>query len=180
MAGLAWGSFAVLPNKKKRQTKKERGYDVKMTRKRLSKKMTDELKRIATTQKGRITKEIVLDEAQDPTNPLHPYFEWDNSEAARRYRLLQAQELIQLAVEVVGEEKIPQRIFVNLRDDRRAKGGYSFLVDVLNDEQRRRQLINDAAYDIQIFKDKYETLKELTKVFAAMNKFQKKHKTKKK
>lgn len=44
---------------------------------------------------GRLTPKLVLNEARAPESPLHSRFEWDDSEAAEKYRLAQAHELIQ-------------------------------------------------------------------------------------
>lgn len=43
---------------------------------------------------GDLTPEIVVAEASDPDHPLHDKFTWDDSEAARLYRMVQAQVLI--------------------------------------------------------------------------------------
>ena len=43
---------------------------------------------------GRITPEDVVTEAEDVNSPLHHLFEWDDGEAAHRYRLDQARHLI--------------------------------------------------------------------------------------
>lgn len=45
-------------------------------------------------ERGELSPEVVLDVASDPGHELHSRFEWDESEAARRYRLVQAQYLI--------------------------------------------------------------------------------------
>ncbi len=50
-----------------------------------------ELERLAA--RGRATEMDIVHAATDPRSPLHPFFEWDNSEAARKYRLLQAREM---------------------------------------------------------------------------------------
>ncbi len=49
-----------------------------------------------------LTPEIVLNEARDPEHPLHKRFTWDDSEAAERWRVHQAQVLIR-SVNVVIE-----------------------------------------------------------------------------
>lgn len=41
-----------------------------------------------------LTPEIVVEEAAPAVSPLHSFFEWDDSEAARRFRLQQAAGLI--------------------------------------------------------------------------------------
>lgn len=43
---------------------------------------------------GKLTPALVLQEATNPTHPLHNRFEWDDSVAAAKYRLDQAHELI--------------------------------------------------------------------------------------
>lgn len=43
---------------------------------------------------GRLTPEAVVEDAKDEKSPLHRHFEWDDSEAARKYRLGQARDLI--------------------------------------------------------------------------------------
>jgi hypothetical protein len=43
---------------------------------------------------GTLTPDLVLHEASQETHPLHRYFEWDDSQAAAKFRLVQAAELI--------------------------------------------------------------------------------------
>lgn len=68
----------------------------------------------------RLTPTIVVAVAADPAHPLHERFVWDDSEAARRYRLVQASGLIR-SVSVIVErqdDKPPVRVraFVADRD----------------------------------------------------------------
>lgn len=41
-----------------------------------------------------LTPEIVVEDASDPGSPLHTLFDWDDSSAAHKYRLVQARTLI--------------------------------------------------------------------------------------
>lgn len=43
---------------------------------------------------GPITASRIVEVAADPDHPLHSRFEWDDTEAARAYRLIQARNLI--------------------------------------------------------------------------------------
>lgn len=52
-----------------------------------------ELERIYA-ERAQLTPGDVVEEASDPANPLHPLFEWDDTEAAARFRLIQAAGLI--------------------------------------------------------------------------------------
>jgi hypothetical protein len=45
-------------------------------------------------ERSRLTPEDVLEVASDKASPLHPFFEWEDGEAARQYRLAQAAGLI--------------------------------------------------------------------------------------
>jgi len=47
-------------------------------------------------KRGVLTAPIVLEEAEDPDHPLHDKFEWDDGEAARRWRLHQASQLLRV------------------------------------------------------------------------------------
>ena len=49
---------------------------------------------------GRLTPERVIEVARPRTSPLHEFFEWDDSEAAKQWRLEQARRMIR-GVEVV-------------------------------------------------------------------------------
>lgn len=44
--------------------------------------------------RGKLTPDIVLDEARDASHPLHNRFEWDDSVAAEAFRREQARQLI--------------------------------------------------------------------------------------
>lgn len=65
------------------------------------------LARLCSEGGGRLTPEAVVKEAEDPSSPLHGEFVWDNTEAARLYRLQQARQLIRVVkVEVRVEHKV--------------------------------------------------------------------------
>ena len=61
-------------------------------------KLTDEARQrlleICTRAGGALTPQAVLDDARDKKSPLHSSFEWNNSEAANKYRLDQARAVI--------------------------------------------------------------------------------------
>lgn len=79
-----------------------------------------ELERIRDTYDGRIEADVVVDEAEPPTAPLHPIFEWDDRKAGIEHRLFQARTLMR-NIRIVGAT--PDRTdpaFVHIRrvDDR--------------------------------------------------------------
>ena len=132
-----------------------------------------ELRRIAAEHGGVLKPEDVVEEAKDPDNPLHSAFEWSNTEAARKYRLWQARQLISITVrysEVKGEAR-DVRVFVSLKSDRKEEGGYRETVAVLTNPNYRAQLLADAREDLRRMELKYGELVELAAVFKASRKF---------
>lgn len=132
-------------------------------------KTIQELKRIAERNKGLLEAEAVVKAAEPSASPLHSYFDWNNTEAGRLWRLHQARQLIRVCVEVIdvnGHQE--QRVFVNLREDRPKGGGYRTLVKVLSTPSLREELLEDALEEMNYFREKYKSLKELSVVFKAM------------
>lgn len=65
---------------------------------------------------GRLTAEKVVEHAADPTHPLHGFFEWDDTEAARKYRIAQARELIAWAQMRVKVNNVTMDVSAFVRD----------------------------------------------------------------
>lgn len=132
-----------------------------------------ELKRLADAYGGELQPEAVVEAARDAASPLHDSFEWNDSDAAARYRLHQARHLIRAAVtyeRVAPDRLVPCRVFVSLTDDRgKDRAGYRLMATVLSDDERRRQLLIDAKDEMGRFSAKYRTLQELAGVFSAMD-----------
>lgn len=71
-----------------------------------------ELLRIKSKRK-KLNAYVVVEEAKKADNPLHDFFEWDDSEAGKKWRLHQARKLITQIVQIVeieGRESL-QRTF---------------------------------------------------------------------
>lgn len=130
----------------------------------------NELKRLAATHGGMLQPKTVVESARPDHSPLHDSFDWDDSEAAEKWRLTQARQLIRAVVqyEQVGNKTISTRVFVSLTPDRE-ESGYRLTNAVMSDDAHRQQLLTDAMADMQRFKEKYRRLAELAKVFSAMD-----------
>ncbi len=133
--------------------------------------IVSELRMIAKAHDGILNPSDVVDSARPIESPLHSRFEWDDSEAAQRYRLWQARQLIAITVDYVGGESgILSRVFVSLTSDRQEQGGYRAVDVVMSTKKGREAMLEDAVKDMEVFKRKYVELKELSEVFAAMRK----------
>jgi len=136
---------------------------------KLTKAQLAELEVIRKTHKGLLKPKDVVAFAKNPKTALHRMFEWDKDEAARKYRLVQAQEVIRVAVVVLPNTNKSVRAYVSLQRDRNSGRGYRATKNVLSSAQMRQELINEALEDMHIFKMRYSTLKQLAGVLAAMN-----------
>ena len=125
------------------------------------------LERLRQKNGGTITADIVLREARKKRSPLHGGFEWDDTEAARQYRLEQARGLIRsITVQVIGGgESDVVRAFVHIDG-----GDYEEIHAVLRTRDRRQALLDSAMRELLAFRTKYEQLSELAEVFAAVDK----------
>ena len=125
----------------------------------------DELISIANRNQGILRPEDVVAFAKDTSTALHGRFTWDDTEAAQRYRLDQARDLIQVVVTVIPGTKRTYRAFVSLNEDRANRGGgYRYVVDVLNDAGRRKNLLAEALAEFDRWSEKYESLKEIVEI----------------
>lgn len=133
-----------------------------------------ELRRIAEKNDGILRAQDVVKAARSEDSPLHSRFEWDDDEAAEKFRLIQARLLINISVDVAPGSKIPTRVFVSLSTDRGDGGGYRTAVDVMSDREMRQQLLSDALESMENFRERYRRLKELSSVISAIGKTSKK------
>lgn len=128
------------------------------------------LVKIAETH-GMIDPNVVVQEAQDVSSPLHPVFEWDDTAAAHEHRIWQARNLIK-SVRIVtekGEESIERRVFVNVITSNAR--GYMAVPTVMKDQVLREQVLNKAKHDLQCWRERYAELKELSGFFMAVDTF---------
>ena len=152
------------------------------------KAIRDELMRLAIVAGGLLSPEAVVDAAQDDTSPLHDCFEWDDTDAARLYRIEQARRLIRVQVEVIpahGSTKaIEVQAFTSLPSDRPASwcggygkagssGGYRLTKVVMSNDTHRKELLDEAKADASRFAAKYRNLVEAADAVRAMRRLAK-------
>jgi hypothetical protein len=127
--------------------------------------------KIAKTYGGVINPQAVVECAADERSVLHRYFEWDDTEAARKWRIEQARDLLAVVVEYLPDDvkrAHPIRVFYSLTDDRVCDGGYRTTVSILSDVAMHARLLEDARADMELFRRKYMRLTELKGVLDAM------------
>jgi hypothetical protein len=119
-----------------------------------------------------IPPEAVVEAAKASGSPLHPYFEWNDGEAAHRWRVHQARTMIG-AIMVVLEEKPsvgPVRAFYNIidEDENGRNQGYIPLARVLSMREYRDQIIAKALKEAEAWQERYKIYSELTPIFKAI------------
>ena len=117
-----------------------------------------------------VPEDVVFWAQQNPTSALHSQFEWDDSAAARAYRIAQARKVI--AVCVLADDG--GRKLVSLSIDR-TKGGYRNVEDVIANDELRRILVKDALAEFKRVRAKYEHVKELASVYEEIEKADKQY-----
>lgn len=110
----------------------------------------------------------VVDAARDPKSILHPLFTWDDTEAAEKYRLVQARTLIGSFRITVPERNIRVQAFTSLRADKPHGGGYRFIGDVMRNPGLKEQLIDQALKEVEGVQKKYQNLEELGTIWDAV------------
>ena len=120
---------------------------------------------------GEIKPEYLVEKARDESNLLHGCFEWNDTAAAEKYRVVQAKTLIRTLVKVeqIGDKEITTRAVVSVTFSDAEPRSYYMADIVMKDEYARDRLLKDAYRDCQYFKDKYSTLIELQSVFEAID-----------
>lgn len=98
----------------------------------------------ASNPNGMLRPSDVVDAARNPASPLHTHFEWNDGDAAEKWREEQARQLIRgVTITLSKKEPVKVRAYVSLPADRESGAGYRSMRDVMDSEFLRRQLAND-------------------------------------
>lgn len=130
---------------------------------------------IARRNGGIVTPAAVVAEARDGGSVLHGAFEWNDTVAAQRYRIIQAQHLIRecrVTVERGSGEKVHTYAFIGLSSDRgddAANNPYRIAADVSRSEDLVAIAVDDALSQLTALKRRFELLNELHGVWEAVD-----------
>lgn len=94
---------------------------------------------------GYLTASAVVEAARDPSSPLHGEFEWDDSEAAVRYRLYQARTLIRRVrlLYVGGQSQTVHHVPIKCAEGN--EGKYLVVSDLVKDEDAQARALDAAS-----------------------------------
>lgn len=127
----------------------------------------------------------LVGDARNPVSPLHQLFNWDDADAAERWRVQEARNLLRdlqvVKVRILNHEpRRPIRAIVTVASDKSKDGRDASergaarplrpIETVLEDPAMRKQLVRRAFLEALAFKRRYEHIAELCEVIKAIEK----------
>lgn len=140
--------------------------------------MQADIEALLLRNEGRISPAILVDAARPKSSPFHDLFEWDNDEAADKYRLAQAAALIRrwkgTIIRMQAETRevhISTTRRVQSPAGERAKGAasYSRVEDIMADKSRRADMLETVIRELAAYRRRHAALIELADVWAAID-----------
>lgn len=127
---------------------------------------------------GRIGPSVLLDDARDPSSPFHAYFEWDDGEAAERYRLSQASQLIRRwkgsIVRIDAQAKVVtfetvRRVQSPHAQREKSGNSYETVESIMGDPAKRADMIRTVLRELSAYRRRYAELVALSEVWRAID-----------
>ena len=141
-----------------------------------------QLEAIANRPAG-LNPRTLLMEAANPHSSLHRYFEWDDTEAAQKWREAQAYDLIRrIKVEVITSEQktLTVRAFWPIKHvepdgtiDGAKRGSFLLVNNIMDDKEAVRQVIDNAKSELTAFQVRYSKLAEIFEFNGLFNEIKK-------
>ena len=136
-----------------------------------------------------LTAENLLKKASKKSSSLYEFFDWDNSSAGEKWRLGQARQIIN-EIKIVVEDKeiyafesvnvvVTDKETPNKKPSKFGVREYKPIVEIMNNEDYRMQLIHRALAEASYWKDKHAELLELNPIFVTIDTESKKWQNKK-
>lgn len=112
-----------------------------------------------------ITPQNVLNLARNENSVIHNDFEWNDTVAGERYRLIQARKMIQNFVIVQQDSEAEP---VRALQISTTVNEYKPVEIILRNEDEYQSLLKRALAELEAFERRYKTLTELEPIFEAM------------
>ena len=122
-----------------------------------------------------LTAQNLVEASREEDAPLHNEFEWNDSIAAEKYREDQARYLIRsitICQETNDEKTTPiiVRAFFQTTSEE-----YENIAVIFSDEEKKSALLERALMELEWFKTKYASLKDLDLIFNAIDKLEERY-----
>jgi hypothetical protein len=129
---------------------------------------------IKAANAGALTPDDVVDTAKNPDSPLHSWFTWDDTEAARLQRLTEARSMIR-AIEIVYKEtpKTSRRAFeITVKKqpgNTLSRTIYSTAEEAATDPESQSRLIAEAIRTLMAWRRRFAGLQELHRLIVEID-----------
>lgn len=109
-----------------------------------------------------LTPAAILEDAENPRSPIHKYFEWNDTDAAKKYRRVQVSSLTGRLVRPNG-----RKLYIRVQAGT-APGHYDLVSRVLRNPELRRPLARRALLQLGTWETRYADFPELREAIAAL------------
>jgi hypothetical protein len=140
-----------------------------------------ELDKLEKKYNGRLNPHDIVREAEDMTNPLHGWFDWNDETASEKWRVHQARLLLNsIKIKVQFEDgfkeykKYLNVTFVSTNGKKKVNNFYMDSKAVMNDEQLKNQVITKAVREAEYWQRAYNDYQELEDIFSSIKRTKKK------
>lgn len=126
------------------------------------KAIAQRLERIARRNGGILTPDAVIEDAQDKASPLHDQFTWDDTEAAKQWRLEQARSLIRsVKIEIKTDERTVSTVrYIRNPEASHREQGYADVTHLRTREDLAREALRRELAAAKALFERCESLAE--------------------
>ncbi len=129
---------------------------------------------VAIEKEDGLTAENLLERARDKSNPLHDFFEWNNSKAGEKWRLQQARFIInEVKIYVEDKEMFGFENVSVKTEDGTTKRVYKPMVEIISNESYRKQIIMRALQQQKYWAEQNKMYSEFKPIVSAIKKTEK-------
>lgn len=111
-------------------------------------------------QRGTLTPEIVVEVARDPRHPLHARFDWDDTVAAEKWRLVQAGQLLRVTYRPDPAQATDLRAFVAVKGVETPRSEYVPTAEAMADPMTRLLVLRAMEREWHAYRRRYEHMAE--------------------
>lgn len=128
-------------------------------------------------RKKGLTPKNLVEEAKDESNPLHEFFEWEDSVAANEYRLYQARVLINEVKVIIDQkeyfafENVAIKVSEKSEETERV---YKPVAEIIQNEELRKQILKSALHSLTYWQEKFSKYEEVKPIVKSIIKVRKK------
>lgn len=117
------------------------------------------------------TPEQIVEAATNPDSELHKCFEWNDTEAARKYRIFHARQVVcHLVIKQEQEsENATPPTEIRLLHKTDNGSGYKPITLITQNKSEYEKMLQNALEDLRRFKAKYASLAELDEIIALID-----------